>query len=253
MRLRVLGCSGTYPTTESPSSGYVISDPTATVWIDCGTGTFTALQSVMDYADVDALVITHVHSDHVLDIYPLYYARRFDGRCDRLPVYCPAGTEAHLSQFLVGDGASKLSYVFDFREVAEGDLVEIGDLRVTFATTDHPVPTNAVRVDGTEASFVFSSDTGPGMDLHDFARGADVLLCEASYQSDDMGPPLHLSAGQAADYAKRAEVGTLVLTHFWPTHDRQRSLDEATAAAGDVPVTAAYAGGVFDISERRWV
>lgn len=80
MRLRVLGCSGTYPTPRSPSSGYVIDDPTASVWIDCGTGTFAALQRVLDYTGIDALVLSHVHSDHCLDIFPLYYALRFNPR-----------------------------------------------------------------------------------------------------------------------------------------------------------------------------
>lgn len=221
--------------------------------MDCGTGTFPAMQRVAGYDTVDALVLSHVHSDHCLDIYPLYYARRFDPGCERLPVYCPAGTEEHLSRFLVGDGACKLGFIFDFREVTEDDVVEIGDVRLEFMLTDHPVPTFAIRAQSPGGTLTYSADTGPGADLASFAHGCDLFVCEASYQSGDLGPPLHLSTHQAADFAKRAEVRDLVLTHFWPTHDRMRSVEEAAEVVGDLPVSAAYAGGVFDIASRLWV
>lgn len=253
MRLRVLGCSGTYPTPWSPSSGYVIEDPTASVWVDCGTGTFAALQKVMDYTSVDALVLSHFHSDHCLDIYPLYYALRFNPDAKRLPVYCPTGTEEHLSSFLVGDGACKMNWIFDFRYVKPGDVVDVGDIRFDFALTDHPIPTHAVRAEAPTGIITYSADTGPGMDLDVFARDSDVLLCEASYQNNDYGAPLHLTAEQAGEYAKRASARDLVLTHFWPTHDHSISRDEARAAAGDVPVHLAHPGGVFDVASRGWL
>lgn len=252
MRLRVLGCSGTYPTPWSPSSGYVIEDATASVWLDCGTGTFAALQQVRDYTSIDALVLSHLHSDHCLDIYPLYYALRFNPEARRLPVYCPSGTEDQLAQLLVGDTACKLNYIFDFRYVKPGETVEVGDVRLDFAITDHPVPTHAVRAESPEGILTYSADTGPGMDLDVFARDSDVLLCEASYQNNDCGAPLHLTAEQAGEYAKRASTRDLVLTHFWPTHDHATSRDEARAAAGDVPVHLAHPGGVYDIETRTW-
>lgn len=253
VRLRILGCSGTYPTCGTPSSGYVIEDPTATVWMDCGTGTFPVMQQAASCDAVDALVISHVHSDHCLDIYPLYYARRFNPECERLPVYCPAGTEEHLGSFLIGDGACKLGFIFDFREVHEGDVIEVGGIRMEFMLTDHPIPTHAIRAESPTGTLTYSADTGPGADMASFAHGSDAFLCESSYQSGDLGPPLHLSTHQAADFAKRAEVGNLILTHFWPTHDRLRSVQEAAEVVGDIPVTGAHPGGVFDIRLGRWV
>jgi len=253
MRLRILGCSGTYPTPWSPSSGYVIEDDSAKVWIDAGTGTFAALQDALDYTDVDAVVLSHFHSDHCLDLFPLYYALRFNPEAHRLPVYCPSGTEDHLSRFLTNDPVCKLSFIFDFRAVKPGDKVEVGDMSFEFALTDHPVPTHAVRAETESGILTFSADTGPGMDLDAFARDSDVFLCEASYQNHDFGAPLHLTAEQAGEYAKRGSVRDLVLTHFWPTHDRSISRQEAAASAGDVPVHLARPGGVFDVATRVWL
>lgn len=134
-----------------------------------------------------------------------------------------------------------------------GDVAEVGDVRLDFAVTDHPIPTHAVRAESPTGIVTYSADTGPGMDLDVFARDSDVLLCEASYQNNDCGAPLHLTAEQAGEYAKRASVRDLVLTHFWPTHDHSISKTEAAAAAGDVPVELARPGGVFDLESRTWV
>lgn len=248
MLLTVLGCSGGYPTADNPCSGYLLENGDARIWLDAGTGTFGALQRVADYTRLEALVLSHIHPDHCLDFYPFYIARRFHPEeLPRLPVYGPPGIREVLAGLMVGEGIEKIDRVFDFRAVDEGDEVEVGGLRLTFARMDHPIHTLAVRAEGA-GTLTYSADTGPGSDLAGFARGSDMLLCEATYQEGRAGAPVHLSAGQAGETARRAGVRQLVLTHHWPTFDTEVSLSEGIEAAGEATrVHVARPGVVFEV------
>jgi ribonuclease BN (tRNA processing enzyme) len=95
--------------------------------------------------------------------------------------------------------------------------LQIGDVRVRFSRTDHPVETLAMRFDSDGSAIVYSSDTGPGWSPGPFLDDVDVFLCEATilaHQETDEMP--HLSARQAAALASTHDVGTLVLTHRNP-------------------------------------
>lgn len=248
MRLTVLGSSGGYSTADNPCSGFLLEQGEARIWLDAGTGTFGALQRVADYTRLDALVLSHVHPDHCVDFYPFYVARRFHPeKLPRLPVYGTAETWGLLGGFMPDDGTEKMDRFFDFRPVDEGDEIEVAGVRLTFARMDHPIHTLAVRADSGSAVLTYSADTGPGSDLASFARGSNLLLCEATYQESRMGAPVHLSARQAGEIARRAGVRELALTHFWPTFDSQVSLHEAEETAGDVGVGLALPGAVFEI------
>jgi ribonuclease BN (tRNA processing enzyme) len=247
MLLTVLGCSGGYPTADNPCSGYLLEHGDARIWLDAGTGTFGALQRVADYTRLEALVLSHIHPDHCLDFYPFYIARRFHTEeLARLPVYGPPGIREVLAGLMVGEGIEKIDRFFDFHAVDEGDEVEVGGLRLTFARMAHPIHTLAVRAEG-EGTLTYSADTGPDSDLASFARGSDMLLCEATYQEGRVGAPVHLTARQAGETASRAGVRQLVLTHHWPTFDPEVSLSEGIEAAGDIRVHLARPGAVFEV------
>ncbi len=247
MRLRILGSSGTYPGVDCPSSGYVVEHDGVKIWIDAGTGTFAQVQRFYGHTQIDALILTHIHSDHCLDVFPLYYCRRFDPDAAPLPLYCPPGTLDRLGRLLAGDGSCTLDMIFEFHEVTPDDVVQIGDLRCTFRSTQHPIPTHAIRIETPDATLTFTADTGPDHDLGDFAAGSDMLLSEATFQNDSIGPPLHLSAAQAAELALDAGVRSLVLTHILPDSDRAISIAQAREIAGDLPVFAAAPGEIYDV------
>ena len=116
--------------------------------------------------------------------------------------------------------------------------VTIGDQRWSFALTDHPVETLAVRVDSGGRSFAFSSDTGPGWDFRSLGEGIHLAMCDASHSRDheEEGIP-HMSARQAARAAAVAGAGRLVLTHLAPGCDPDAQLAEASAVFdGEVDV-----------------
>jgi ribonuclease BN (tRNA processing enzyme) len=254
MRIRVLGSSGIHPTADNPASGFLIDSSKAKVWIDAGNGTFAALQAAEDYLALDAVLVTHGHADHCLDLFPLHYALLLheDGP-RRLPLYCPQETWDILTRFQgpkKTEDFDRLDRTFDFHPLTEESKVELDGLTLTFARTDHSAYTLAVRGENDTGTFVYTSDTGPGVDLAPFVEGAEFLLCEATYQNDKMGKPVHLSAEQAGDLAQRAKVGELALTHLAPGLDPVKSRDEARKAAGGISVSVARPGRVYQAVSR---
>jgi ribonuclease BN (tRNA processing enzyme) len=241
--MTTLGTSAAYPTAGNPATGFLLARGGRHLQLDLGTGTFVALQEHVHFADLDAVVLTHTHADHCLDFYPLYYARRFhgtgDGDLPALPLWAPPGSREILAPIARAEPskdaeeADKLARVFRFHDAEPGGAASVAGFDLTFAATEHPVPTVAVRVEAGGRALVFTADTGPGVDLADFARGADLLLAEATYQDAAQGPPTHLTARQAGELARRAGVKRLLLTHLWPTLDPDVSLAEARDGAGD--------------------
>jgi len=242
MRLTILGSSGVYPVPGNPASGFLLTvgqgRDARRLWIDAGNGTFAALQRHADFAALDALVLSHTHADHCLDVIPFYYARRFhaDAPLPRLPLLCPPGSRELLAPIVREEGGDKLGEVFDFREIRGGGTAEVAGLTLRFAWTDHPVPTVALRAESGGHSLAYTADTGPGPELADveeLARGADLLVAEATYQEGQAGAPVHLSATQAGRLARDAGVRRLLLTHVWPELDPAVSVAEARRAAGE--------------------
>jgi len=248
MRLRVLGSSGGYPAPGNPSTGFLLEHGGARLWIDAGNGTFAELQRAVDFTQVDALLLSHVHADHCADVYPLHVAIRYGlANGFKLPLYAPPGAPETLGGLLGAGGAGQLAEAFDFHQIEAGRAAEIAGVRFTFLRTDHPIHTLAMRAETAAGTLIYSSDTGPGADLAGFARGGDLLVCEANYQEARMGPPLHLSARQAGETARRAGVRELALTHIWPTLDPRISVEEARQTAGEIPVRWAGPGEVFAV------
>ena len=250
MRLTILGSSGGYSGPNNPTSGFLLETGGARLWIDAGHGTFSALQRVADYTRVDAILVSHVHADHCVDLYALNVALRFHERgVLRMPLYCPLEVWERVP-LLFGDSAEAqqgFHQTFDFHPIASGETVELAGVRASFLRTDHPNYCLAMRLETAEGVLAYSADTGPGTDLAGFARGSDLLLCEATYQEGLVGAPVHLTARQAAEAARRAGVRDLVLTHVWPPFDPRRSVEEARNAAGEVRVEWAAPGSAFDV------
>ncbi len=233
MELTVLGSSGTYADRGGACTGYLISAGGAHVWLDCGPGTLGRLGGFAELEDLDAIVISHEHPDHCLELPILYYALRYHRKRSLLPVFATAGTRS----VIAGIVGKPTEAVFDWRIVSGGDVVEIGGGRWSFDRVDHPPETLAVKVEAEGRSFVFSSDTGPGWTGERFAEDVDLLLCEATFarnwREEDATPfpgrpfPVgrpegtsHLLASEAGSIAQDRGVGRLLLTHLAPGSDR---------------------------------
>ena len=228
MKLTILGKYGPYPKTGGACSGYLLQAGALNLMLDCGSGTLSRLQYHCAIHDLSAIVLSHLHSDHMADMLVLRYglpAMLADGRlAEPLPLYMPA-EPADVAGVLIDAG------VFAVHTVKGGDVLTLEDATLRFYSTRHLVPCNTVRIEHGGASFVYSGDLNTTPGFEDFARGADFLLidgCLSCARWSDKAP--HLSSELAAQVAASAGVGRVVLTHIHPEIDESVLLDEAHRA-----------------------
>jgi ribonuclease BN (tRNA processing enzyme) len=215
MRLTVLGCSGSLPGPAGPASSYLLEHDGAHLLLELGNGALGALQRRLDPSDVDAVVLSHLHADHCLDVAPFVVWHRYAGPSSRrlVPLYAPVGAERRLALAYDLDGHG-LTDVFDFVPVGPGSFT-MGPFEVTLARTEHPMECYAIRLTAGGRSLVYTGDTGPCPRIVELARGADVLLAEAAHPpGPDLPDGLHLTGKEAGEHAVEAGVGRLLLTHI---------------------------------------
>jgi ribonuclease BN (tRNA processing enzyme) len=238
VKITVVGCSGSFPGPQSAASCYLVEADGYRVAIDLGNGAVGALQRYLDLAALDAVLISHLHPDHCIDLLALYIARTYDPlrTFDKLPVHLPTGGGEHLARAYGKAEPGGLGSSFDFVEWTAGSH-RLGPLTVTVALMAHPVETWGMRVEHDGKVLAYSGDTGPCAGLVEAARGADVLLCEATWPHvtewwDEPPTGIHLSGRQAGEHAAAAGVGRLLITHVPAWFDAQELLAEAKEAFG---------------------
>jgi len=245
LSISVLGSSGSYASIDNPCTGYLLRSAEATVLLDCGPGTMGPLQRVIKPSDLTAVVITHCHPDHWIELPVLRNVFKFFHPVDRMPVYGTAQTRE--MDLAVNVGSPDRVDPIDWTVIDSSSKLQLGDMGWSFSRTDHSVETLAVRVDVGSVSFAFTSDTGPGWSVAELGTGIDLAICEASHLSDreDQGIP-HTSARQAGRAANAAGVGRLVLTHLMPGSDPDAHLAEAADSFGRA-VQLAEPGATFEL------
>jgi ribonuclease BN (tRNA processing enzyme) len=216
----VLGGAGTYPAPGAACSGYLLRAAGAEVWVDAGPGTLANLQRASDFRSLRALVLTHLHLDHVEDVYSFYHWIRFartNPGLTGLPVHAPAGAGDHLAQILTPYGAGTFGDYLVFHAVGEGDRLQIGPFLLSFVRSRHPIETYAVRAEAEGRVLVYTADTGPSEAVTELAKGADLLIAEATLQAPVDGlEEVHMTAVEAGQMATAAGAGHLLLTHDLP-------------------------------------
>jgi ribonuclease BN (tRNA processing enzyme) len=248
MRLTVLGCAGSFPGPESACSAYLVEADGYRLLIDFGSGSLSALQRYSDLNAIDAIILTHLHCDHMLDACTYVVVRRYDptGPKPPVPVYAPLGAAERISAAYSSDNES-IDDVYTFYGLQPGTF-PIGPFTVTVDRVNHPIETYGVRIEQGGRVLAYSSDTAPCEPLLRLAAGADLFLCEASYLDGADNPPgLHLTGGEAGEAATKAAVGRLLLTHLIPAWFSEASIVDAATAAFTGPVEVVRPGASYDL------
>jgi ribonuclease BN (tRNA processing enzyme) len=206
--------------------------------LDCGSGAFAKLRAAIDYLDVDAVLITHMHPDHTLDLIPfacaLSYSPRRRGHGDGAPrpqLHVPEGGRAILRRLCAAfDEEQLLERVFAASEYrADGEL-ELGPLRARFCEVPHFVRAFAAELSRAgDARLTFGADCGPNEALERFAAGTDLLVLEATQLQPGDGFRGHMTAREAGELGRRAGARRLLVSHFSDELDADRVRSEASA------------------------
>jgi ribonuclease BN (tRNA processing enzyme) len=232
VELTVLGSSAAFPDVGGAASGYLLRHDGFNLWLDAGTGTLANIQRYVPYDKIDAVLISHEHPDHCVDLYPLLIARLFHpDELAPLPVYGPSGVFRRLSGLEGAQDAAKMDDVFAINMVEAGASLELGPFRIATRLLPHWVPNLGMRIEVDGLALAYTGDTGPDQGVEEIARDAHLLLAEASWLDDhEGGAPYHLKSRQAAEHAARAGARRLMLSHFWPGCDRSVSRAQAEDA-----------------------
>lgn len=245
MELVVLGASASFPAVGGACSGYLVRQGDTQLLLDCGSGVLARLQQETRIAALSAIVITHFHPDHYIDLIAMRYGLQYGFDDPGRPLlYLPPGGIAFLERLglALRNSATYFSKTFEMAEFDPDNPLVVGDFTLAFQQTTHDQPTWACAVHG-EARLVYTSDTRESPAIEEFAGDADLLLCEATYPSDCGKLPSgnHLTSRQAGELARRGGAKRLVLTHFWPGIALSRFRTEAEATFG-APVILAQPG-----------
>ena len=264
MRITVLGKSPSWQDAGGACSGYLVEDGEATLLLDCGNGVFAKLRERVDYVDVDAILISHLHADHILDLVPYAYALTYAPRQQPVPVGGYPGTDdparprliaptgaAECFRRLTGAWGSEdlIINAFAIEEYDADSNVEVGPLRARFKEVPHFTTTHAIDFTsaGGEGRFTYGADCRPGDELIEIARDTDLLLVEATLpRPERTGERGHMTPGEAGDHARRAGAKRVVLTHISDELDSDWALREGSEAFGR-RVEMAREGAVYEV------
>lgn len=227
MRLTVLGCYGPYPAAGGACSGYLLEEGGSRILIDCGSGVLSRLQHHARPWELRAVLLSHLHSDHISDLAVMRYALDYAQsqglwQCGPLPLYSPPEPAGEANKLLYKE-------LFELLALSPLQPLQIGPFSFTFLETIHSLPCLAMRIETKKGTLVYSGDSEYFDGLVEFAGGADLFLCEANFQEEDMARSSsnHLSATGAARLAAHAGVKRLLLTHLHPERRPAITLEEA--------------------------
>lgn len=251
MRLTIVGCSGSYPGPDSAASCYLVeAERDGRTWrilLDLGNGALGALHRYVDPLSIDAVLFSHLHADHCLDLCGFYVMRKYHptGAQPRIPVWGPSGTADRMARAYDLPVDPGMHAEFDFRSYA--GCFEFGPFEIEPVPVTHPVAAFALRIRADGRQLTYSGDTGACAGLDRAAAGSSLLLAEASFiEGADNPVDLHLTGAEAGSVAARMGVDRLVLTHIPPWHDPEVVLADA-ASTFDGPTELARPGAVHEI------
>ncbi len=244
-RVVVLGSCGAWPEPGRACAGFLLEHDGFRVVLDLGYGTLSPLLAHLGSptaAGLDAVVVTHDHPDHVVDLHGLLRARLYDGRqLPRISLFAPEGVVERIAGLEDGD-RSLTERVFAWQPIPAGGH-DLGPFRLDSWSLPHYVPNAGVRLSTAGLVVAYTGDTGPDPALAELGRDADLFIVDATdrhqLSADPPGaePPMNLTARQAGEAATAAGARRLMLTHFWPGNDRDRARAAAAEAfSGEILV-----------------
>lgn len=226
MELTVIGYWGGYPAADGATSAYLLEKDNFSLLIDVGSGALSKLQKYTAVTELDAVILSHYHHDHVADIGVLQYARLVNyytaGVSDVLPIYGHTEDEAGFNR-LTHDYTKGIAY-------DPNATLKVGPFTITFLKTLHPVPCFGMRITDGEHVIVYTADTSYQETWLEFAKGADLLVTDCNFYAEQDGSGAgHMTSKEGGQIASKANVGELLLSHLPQYGDHEQLIQEAAS------------------------
>ncbi|MCA0969649.1 MBL fold metallo-hydrolase [Halobacillus litoralis] len=211
MKVTVVGYWGAYPAAGSATSGYLFEKDGFTMLVDCGSGVLSRLQQFIKVTDLDAVVLSHYHHDHIADIGPLQYASLVQNTLHEtkrvLPIY---GHNQDEEQF------DKLTHHYTKGiEYNPDETLQVGPFTIEFQKTQHPVVCYGMKITDGVHTVTYTADTSYFEGWSDFTEGSDLLITDTNfYRGMDGAKAGHMTSEEAGKIAQKASVQTLWLSHL---------------------------------------
>ena len=238
MDVTIIGCSGSFAGPDSPASCYLVQaeheDRTWSIALDLGNGSLGALQRHITPYAVDAVLLSHLHVDHCIDLCGLYVMMKYvpggPGR-GPVPTWGPPGTGAHLARAYGDVDSEDLVGAFAFTELRDRDSFRVGPFEITPFRVRHPVEAFGFRVEALGRVLAYTGDTDTCEALETLMAGADLVLADSAFvDGRDTVRGIHLSGSRAAAAAVAAGgVDRLMLTHMPAWNDPEVCRAQASA------------------------
>lgn len=243
LRVTTVGVGAAYGRPGEAQACYLVQGAGRAVCLDLGAGALNALAAHIRPEALDAVVISHLHPDHYIDLLALrVYMVWGPGAGTTLRIVGPPGLREVIARF--GDDGIGTALVFEELSGEAPETVLDDRMRLRHRQVPHLDPTYATRIEADGRAICFGADCVANDALVELADGVDVLITECSFGTGPVpAGAMHLNADAAGAIAGRAGAGRLVLSHCFPEWDPAAAATAATAAGG-VPASAAVGGAV---------
>ena len=219
MELNVIGCYGPVSSKEGPTSSYLIKTNEKNILLDIGAGSLVNLQKVINIDDIDLIILSHLHSDHMNDLNILRYYLENTGK--KMDILLPNEPEKEYLEIASLD-------CFNTGVITDNMILNIEGIEFSFLSGDHPYKSYMTKISSEGKTFVYSGDTCLCDNLKVFLEGADYALLDGAFTEEHKGnPKAHMLASECAKVCEEVGVGKLMITHLSPFVDRKEYLLDA--------------------------
>jgi ribonuclease BN (tRNA processing enzyme) len=253
--LTPIGTSPAWYNPGEPTSGFLLEADGRRVLVDCGAGVIARYLEFFGDAPIDAIVLTHVHMDHCMDLIPLKYGISLGTLAHWRPqLWLPPGARERLVHLVGAWDADEAFFTdtFDVREYIPDQGFEVGPFAASALAVPHYIECFALRFEHADGAFGYTADLGPHSEIAAFMSGVDVLLAEAALAEDDdlsAADRGHITASEAGEIATAAGAHSLLLTHIPAENGLERAVDAAASAFAG-PVARAISGTSVSVTQR---
>ncbi|MEI3607834.1 MBL fold metallo-hydrolase [Pseudogracilibacillus sp. SE30717A] len=241
MKLTIIGYWGGYPAMDGASTMYLLEKDGFLLVIDVGSGGLVKFQKYRSITEIDAVLLSHYHADHIADIGVLQHARLIQsyitGEEKILPIY---GHEEDEKEF------EKLNH--DYTEAIAynpHNVLKVGPFFIRFLKTKHPVSCYGMRITDGTSTIIYTADSAFQEEWIKFSKDADLLLAECNfYAGQNASDAGHMTSEDVGTIAKEANVGEVILTHL-PHFGNHEDLIKQAEEIYKGKISLAYEGKVW--------